>query len=163
MAYEILTESYGRRLPKITAEADSTDDLATLGVNYAEGSTCAISDKTYVLDKVSGWVESGSGGGGGGGGVFIVNTEYDADTGIMTLDKTFGEIKSAFETSFIVIHNEGFPGEGYTETNCWYVSTIVINENSKGGTINVYDLQSSGYDDYNATSDDEYPSHGGIS
>lgn len=90
MAYEILTESYGRRLPKITAEADSTDDLATLGTNYAEGSTCVIGDKTYSLDKVQGWVEHGSG---GGGGVFWVTiTLVD---GTLVSDKTAEEIYNA--------------------------------------------------------------------
>lgn len=89
MAYEILTESYGRRLPKITAEADSTDDLATLGTNYAEGSTCVIGDKTYSLDKVQGWVEPGSGG--GSGGVFWV-TFTAGQEGTRTASKTVEEI-----------------------------------------------------------------------
>lgn len=66
MAYTILSESYGRRLPKITAEADSTDDLTALGTDYAEGSTCTVGGEDYVLDKVGGWVIPGSGGGGGG-------------------------------------------------------------------------------------------------
>ena len=90
MAYEILTESYGRRLPKITAEADSTDDLATLGTNYAEGSTCVIGDKTYSLDKVQGWVEPGSGG--GSGGVFWVNFTWDEEETAWAADKTVEEI-----------------------------------------------------------------------
>ena len=105
MAYEILTESYGRRLPKITAEADSTDDLATLGTNYAEGSTCVIGDKTYSLDKVQGWVEPGSGGGGGGGGeggVYTIQAEisYDDTTQEYTVstEATFADIKSAVES-----------------------------------------------------------------
>mgnify|MGYP003310517772 CR=1 FL=1 len=68
MAYTILSAAYGRRLPKITAEADSADDLTTLGTDYAEGSTCDVDGTTYTLDKVKGWVDS-SGGGGGGGGV----------------------------------------------------------------------------------------------
>lgn len=91
MAYEILTESYGRRLPKITAEADSTDDLATLGTNYAEGSTCVIGDKTYSLDKVQGWVEPGSGG--GSGGVFWVT--ITSNDGTIVSDKTAEEIYNA--------------------------------------------------------------------
>jgi hypothetical protein len=80
MAYEIKSESYGRRLPKITATADSTDDLSTLGTDWAEGSTCVISDTTYKLDKVKGWVDPSSGGGGGGGGL-VVETEWVAGSG----------------------------------------------------------------------------------
>lgn len=116
MAYEILTESYGRRLPKITATADSTDDLASLGTNYAEGSTCVIGDTTYKLDKVQGWVDPSSGGGGlpdpkttdgtyvltqtvedgeatnsweaggGGGDVFVINANYDYINNTFTYD-----------------------------------------------------------------------------
>lgn len=93
MAYEILSESYGRRLPKIAAEADSADDLATLGTNWAEGSTCVIGDKTYSLDKVQGWVEPGSGSG-GGGDVFSV-TLSTGDWSTWTSDKTYAEIDAA--------------------------------------------------------------------
>ena len=56
MAYTILTETYGRRLPKITAEATSISDLEALGTNYAEGSICTIGSLVYKLDKVKGWV-----------------------------------------------------------------------------------------------------------
>lgn len=91
MAYEILSESYGRRLPKITATAESADDLTSLGTDYAEGSICTISDKTYTLDKVQGWIEAGSGGGGGGGGALLVH----ADNETMALDKTWQEIDNA--------------------------------------------------------------------
>lgn len=95
MAYEILSESYGRRLPKIAAEADSADDLATLGTNWAEGSTCVIGDKTYSLDKVQGWVEPGSGGGSGGSGdIVVVNFEYDSSIGKYRADKTDSEIEA---------------------------------------------------------------------
>lgn len=59
MAYTITSESYGRRLPKITAEADSTDDLIDLGTNYAEGSVVDIGGTKYALDKVQGWVIGG--------------------------------------------------------------------------------------------------------
>lgn len=67
MAYQITSESYGRRLPKITATADSTDDLATLGTDWAEGSICTIGNTTYKMDKVKGWVDPSSGGSGGSG------------------------------------------------------------------------------------------------
>lgn len=82
MGFQILSESYGRRLPKITAEADSTDDLATLGIDFAEGSTCTVGEEEYVLDKVGGWVIRGSGGGGGGNSnVYCIPGDYaDGDT-----------------------------------------------------------------------------------
>ena len=82
MSYEIKSESYGRRLPKITAEADSTDDLVSLGVDYAEGSTCLIGDTTYKLDKVSGWVIPGESDG---------QSIYDDKDLIIRLDCTYGE------------------------------------------------------------------------
>lgn len=97
MAYEILSESYGRRLPKIAAEADSADDLATLGTNWAEGSTCVIGDKTYSLDKVQGWVEPGSGGG-GGGSPYVVEIVYDELLGPKTV-KTAAEVYEMYNAA----------------------------------------------------------------
>lgn len=96
MAYTILTESYKRRLPLITATADSADDLATLGTDYAEGSTCVIGETTYKLDKVQGWTD-GSGGGGGGGGTLWVNLLYNSETYEYSADKTDAEIYAAIE------------------------------------------------------------------
>ena len=96
MSYEILTKSYGRRLPKITATATSTDDLATLGTDYAEGSTCVISDTTYKLDKVQGWVDPSSGGGGGGGGPSI----YDENDLILRMDYYWDDDEGKFNCFF---------------------------------------------------------------
>lgn len=97
MAYQITSESYGRRLPKITATADSTDDLSTLGTDWAEGSTCVISDTTYKLDKVKGWVDPNSGGGGGGGGGLVINSVTSGSR--VTLDKTWEEINAVFSAA----------------------------------------------------------------
>lgn len=95
MAYEITSESYGARLPKITATADSTDDLATLGTNFAEGSTCVISDTTYKLDKVKGWIDPTAGGGGGDDGdIVVVNFEWDSSSSKFRADKTDSEIEA---------------------------------------------------------------------
>jgi hypothetical protein len=96
MSYEITSESYGRRLPKITATATSTDDLATLGTDWAEGSTCTISDTTYKLDKVKGWVDPGSAPS-GGGGALVINLTWDGEASKYTSDKTFAEISAAFQ------------------------------------------------------------------
>lgn len=90
MSYQITSESYGRRLPKITATADSTDDLATLGTNFAEGSTCVIGSTTYSLDKVQGWIEPGSG---GGASALVISFSTSGST--FTADKTFDEVAFA--------------------------------------------------------------------
>lgn len=101
MAYTITSESYGRRLPKITATADSTDDLATLGTNWAEGSTCVISDTTYKLDKVQGWVDPSSGG--GGGDQFIVH--YNMDSEDTPVTESYADILAAIAAGkTIVVH-----------------------------------------------------------
>ena len=93
MAYTILSESYGRRLPKITAEADSADDLAILGIDYAEGSTCNVGGTEYTLDKVSGWIIPGS----GGGEPFLVTLTPTAADYSGTMDKTVAEIYAAYQ------------------------------------------------------------------
>lgn len=100
MAYEITSESYGRRLPKITATADSTDDLATLGTDWAEGSTCTISDTTYKLDKVAGWVDPSSGGGGGGATVVELTRESDSD--VITANVKAGALWEAAATGLVI-------------------------------------------------------------
>lgn len=109
MSYEITSESYGRKLPKITATATSTDDLAALGTDWAEGSTCVISETTYKLDKVKGWVDPNSGGGGGGGSL-VVNWDADSDT----LDKSWQEIHDAMEAgqNVTVVGDESYESIG---------------------------------------------------
>lgn len=109
MAYEILSESYGRRLPKIAAEADSADDLATLGTNWAEGSTCVIGDKTYSLDKVQGWVEPGS----GGGALPAVTSDDNGDV-LTVVDGVWG--KAAPSGGGVIIIQEG---ENHTLPLTW--------------------------------------------
>lgn len=113
MAYEITSESYGRRLPKITATATSTDDLATLGTNWAEGSTCTISDTTYKLDKVKGWVDPNSGGGGGASAFTVTFTPNESWTEF-TSDKTLAEVLAAYEAGSIINGRSGTEADGYT-------------------------------------------------
>lgn len=184
MAYEILSESYGRRLPKIAAEADSADDLATLGTNWAEGSTCVIGDKTYSLDKVQGWVEPGSGGGGlpdvtaddngdvltvvngawgkaapsGGGGVLAISATYDSDTEMMTLDKTFGEISAAFVAGqMYFVH---VPETAGTIFAGYYAVTSLWIYSDDSGTVSMLynDNGTPLYINFDANAADEYPS-----
>lgn len=54
MAFTVISAIYGRTLPKITAAADSFDELADI-TNVAEGSTCTIGATKYVFDEVNGW------------------------------------------------------------------------------------------------------------
>ena len=106
MAYTITSESYGRRLPKITAIADSTDDLATLGTDFAEGSTVVIGDKTYSLDKVQGWIEPGSGGGGGSSGpIYVIETIFDEE---LSATKTVKPAAQLYE-EFMNASDAGIP------------------------------------------------------
>lgn len=134
MAYTITSESYGPRLPKITATADSTADLATLGTNWAEGSTCVISTTTYVFDEVNGWAVAGSQGkelpdvtaedngdvltvvdgawgkaepSGGGGGVLVATYTYDESTGTWSCDKTLSQILDAIASGVNVMAKLG--------------------------------------------------------
>lgn len=138
MAYEILSESYGARLPKITATADSTDDLATMGTNYAEGSTCVIGDKTYTLDKVQGWVEPGSGGGGSGGGLveeFTWQRISALDIKAVSADSAediFDAFKSGRNVAFHIPHLDGHLAEGYLS-----ITGIAFATDSTGSTSDI--------------------------
>lgn len=107
MAVQILSQSYGPRKPLIECTADSLSDLA--GLVCAEGSKATVGGTEYVLDRVNGWVEPGSGGGGGGGGgAFIVNLTM-AD-GLFVADKTCGEILSASKTRPVIFIDGTYDG-----------------------------------------------------
>ena len=100
MAVQILSQSYGPRKPLIECTADSLSDLA--GLVCAEGSKATVGGTEYVLDRVNGWVEPGSGGGGGGGsGVLVVGVTIDGNTA--TLDKTWQEIYDASQAGVVVM------------------------------------------------------------
>lgn len=90
MAVQILSQSYGPRKPLIECTADSLTELA--GLVCAEGSTATVGGTEYVLDRVNGWVEPGSG---GGSDVLVVNADIDQEIGAYTLDKTWQEINDA--------------------------------------------------------------------
>lgn len=108
MAYTILSESYGRTLPKITAEATSTADLVSIGTDYAEGSTCTIGDKEYRLDELKGWVIPGSDSGGGGGGgdavpVVTANLIFpETEGGDYSIDMSYEDMVAVFEAGGLV-------------------------------------------------------------
>lgn len=133
MAYQITSESYGRRLPKITATADSTDDLSTLGTDWAEGSTCVIGSTTYSLDKVQGWVEPGSGG--GGGGIFVVKFSADEEDNI-TADKTFAQTYEAAQSGAFV-YGQGEYG-GFLYLGMVESSTLVFYSPATASAEGVY-------------------------
>lgn len=128
MAVQILSQSYGPRKPLIECTADSLSDLA--GLVCAEGSTATVGGTEYVLDRVNGWVEPGSGGGGGGGsGVLVVHETYDEQTDTVILDKTAGEIISAAQSGKIVVSlyvDDLVSGDGITTeylTKCEFTDT----------------------------------------
>lgn len=123
MAVQILSQSYGPRKPLIECTADSLSDLA--GLVCAEGSTATVGGTEYVLDRVNGWVEPGSGGG-GGSGVLVVNVRYNEGDTVQTLDKTVAEILAAVQSGSIVVavdktqpsagvYNEYFTGCDFEE------------------------------------------------
>ena len=158
MAYTIISESYGRRLPKISATADSADDLVSLGTDYAEGSTCVISDKTYKLDKVQGWTDGSGGGGGGGGGSFLVHiTEWNESETGFTVDKTAQEIRAAVQSGLSPvlvdqteseIHHIPFASSFYEEEGA-YIGAVFsrIHFNPGGSTfmsLQTYTVMSEG-------------------
>ena len=101
MAVQILSQSYGPRKPLIECTADSLDDL--VGLVCAEGSTATVGGTEYVLDRVNGWIEPGSGGGGGGSGVLVVNESYDSATSTWTMDTVASEIWSAMQTGLVIV------------------------------------------------------------
>ena len=59
MAFEIKSTSYPAVKPILEIEADSLSDISELE-GMAEGSTCKVSDTTYVYDEVNGWAVAGS-------------------------------------------------------------------------------------------------------
>ena len=150
MAYEILSESYGRRLPKITAEADSTDDLVSLGTDFAEGSTCTISDKTYTLDKVQGWVEAGASPSPSGGGL-VVTLTWEDSTG--TLNKTWKEIWDVFSAGGQVVVN----GSSGLQSDCGAVIAVYNFPNDSKYNVRLYMASESDWV-FETDSENGYPS-----
>lgn len=59
MSYEIKSISYPAVKPILAIEADSLSDISGLE-GMAEGSTCKVSDTTYVYDEVNGWAVAGT-------------------------------------------------------------------------------------------------------
>ena len=152
MSYTILTESYGRRLPKITAEADSTDDLTTLGTDWAEGSTCEISTTTYKLDKVKGWVDPSSGGGGGGAEPLSVEITMTGTVG--TMDATITEIAEALAAGTPVVisipDGSDYFSQGYSVVSAvaYYDGDPTIVYFVMGSYVNEWQANADGYPEF---------------
>lgn len=161
MAYTIISESYGPRKPFITATADSTDDLATLGTDFAEGSTCVISTTTYKLDKVKGWIDpsqgGGGGGGGGGGAAWLECAVITHDDGgghyYYTLDKTAGEIVEALP--YVLLVNDAME-----DNNVISYSYITLYEHydASGDDPESFEFDTSDSLSFFASGSDDYPS-----
>lgn len=128
MAVQILSQSYGPRKPLISCTADSLSDLA--GLVCAEGSTATVGGTEYVLDRVNGWIEPGSGG--GGSGVLVVS----ADTATGALDKTWREIREADFAVFAA--HTGISG-GKMFLPC--LGALQVKDQHGEVTYNVYFLQ----------------------
>lgn len=132
----------------------SSDTKPTTGV--ANGSTLLEMDTStvYAFDEANGeWLaQSSSGGGGGGGGAepLIINSTYDSSSELYTLDKTFGEIRTAYNNAQPIIIHLDESLEGNIAMNDDTVSGIryEINDSSIIGTIRVEgdDYSCSSYD-----------------
>ena len=134
MAWEIISESYGRRLPFVRITADSTDDFADIGTLYAEGSTVTIGKTTYKLDKVQGWIDNSGGGdlpsvgpGDDGKVLTVIDGAWQAAqaSGGGVAETTYAELKAARDGGTLV------PGQLYRITD--YVTKI-------NGTYDLSDL-----------------------
>ena len=113
-------------------------------------------DKNDILDYVTetpgntnravlgSMLDSFSGGGGGGAEPLIVNTEYD--DGTYTLDKTFGEIRGAFESGNVVLVVTQNTDYGLEKDigSAIRVSYAVINDDPSSTSAEVNILQSGG-------------------
>lgn len=99
----------------------STDTKPTTGV--ANGSKLLEMDTStvYAFDEANGeWLaQSSSGGGGGGGGgaePLMVNYTWDDNLETFVLDKTAGELKTAFESGTAVFIRSVEISEGWSES-----------------------------------------------
>lgn len=60
----------------------------------------------YYIPLVATPQIGGGGGGGGGSGVLVVTATEDADTGVLTLDKTASEIYGAMKSGGVIVDAE---------------------------------------------------------
>lgn len=81
--------------------------------------------QTIVYDAASGtWKNgegSGGGGGGGGAGIFWVNGEFQEDDSL-TLDKTYSEIKAAFNGGEMVVLKTTFFDDEAQDISLYYLT-----------------------------------------
>ena len=112
MAVQILSQSYGPRKPLIECTADSLDDL--VGLVCAEGSKATVGGTEYVLDRVNGWIEPGSGGGGGSDVLVVTLTRVeDAQEGEPEFQSshTAEQIFEAYSSGKIVVARNDLCGD----------------------------------------------------
>lgn len=145
MALTIISESYGARKPLVVCEADSMEDLA--GLVCAEGSEATVGETTYVLDRVNGWIEPGSGP--SGGGALLVNGTYDEQSDTTVLDKTAAEIWAAAQSGIVLVKEVND-----VET---VISPLLSAYSSENGSYN-FETRRDGYD---AATGTDYPVAGG--
>ena len=77
---------------------DADSDIENLPTS-AKGSMSIESGKFYALNSNNEWASVGAGSsGGGGGGSFLVTITWDETVSDYVCDKTYAEIKAAFES-----------------------------------------------------------------
>lgn len=91
------------------------DDLANIPTdNLLIGSIAWIisTKKYYMWDSLT-WVEQGNGSGGGGGGVedFNITLTFNSDTELYDFDKTWKEVKDAFDAGKRCLVTESYHDE----------------------------------------------------
>ena len=154
MAVQILSQSYGPRKPLIECTADSLDDL--VGLVCAEGSTATVGGTEYVLDRVNGWVEPGSGGGGSGGGSGVLVVGHTTADDVITLDKTWQEISDAVDAGMVVTCYGVLGCMCFVTGLNEYSVALVYFSVSPGGGVNPHGLT------FNAANASGYPSYENI-
>lgn len=152
---KIISQSYGPRKPLVVCEASSLDMLADL--DCAEGSKATVGGTEYVLDRVNGWIEPGSGGG-GGSDVLVVNVTYEGQTG--TCDKTWAEINDAIHAGKLVVSPMEYSNTGNSYVTMFFTSTDSYGESTYMAYAVYFEPDSSFQPNvlvFHATATDDYP------
>lgn len=118
--------------------------------------------RQVALDNLVAGGGGGGGGGSSGGGVLVVGLTMDGETNTITMDKTAGEIWTAFQNGFVVVKAKFSEGESYTlmpvleatdngediQTNRFHFTLVVIASNPEDTNTGIT---------FNADTADDYP------
>ena len=104
---------------------------------------------------------AGNGGGGGGGGASVLVVNVSEESGTLTLDKTFSEIRDAMTTGLAVTKFEmivGEPGDPDYYKNIVITPVVHLYEEVEGNNPGAYTVTA--YDTtFTAQSENDYPSY----